>query len=153
MKQTLILAASLLGITLFVGVSQASEEATACTIKDVVLVCASSTRDRAEIMDAMADPRSLQNITKAKEENLLFPRARDRETFRKSLERNRAAALRHGRRLARQHRRGRLSVEEYQEVRSKLEAGLVLYRAGLDLYRQQVWFSKRPSRFADPSED
>ena len=152
MNQNSLFALCLLALAGFCNTAQASEEQPVCKIDAVELACASSLKDRATIMEAMANPNSLNTIKDAQANNLLFPKAIDRETFRKSLERNRAAALRHGRAMQRAHRRGKLDAEQYLEVRAKLEKGLILYRAGLDLYRQQVWFSKRRSRFADPGE-
>ena len=152
MNQNSLFAVCLIALTGFCSAAQASEKQPGCKIDAVELLCASSLKDRATIMEAMANPNSLTTIKEAQANNLLFPKAIDRETFRKSLKKNRAAALRHGRAMQRAHRRGKLDAEQYLEVRSKLEKGLILYRAGLDLYRQQVWFSKRRSRFADPGE-
>ncbi|MEM8749706.1 MAG: hypothetical protein AAGF28_05350 [Pseudomonadota bacterium] len=130
---------------LMVGAMPASaQDAPVCEITENRLTCAENTRDGAAVLDAMANPETTAKLTGLLNDPAFNVPLNRRETYRRSLERNRRSIARHARQQLRAHLRGRVSKEDYAMVREKFEAAMMTYGVALNLYRKTIWTDPRP---------
>lgn len=144
--------AAILGaaFALFISVGTANaQEANACMISDGKVVCAESVADRKSVFDAMANSKSVfyfNNLLRNPDFSLDINR---RETYRRSLERNRRSMHRYARAQLRALRRGKINSAEYEKTVSGYKSAVATYTAALHIYRGTVWHSKTKSRYEE----
>jgi hypothetical protein len=137
-----------LGLGLAVNIAQGEERGT-CSISDGKVVCAESVADRKAVFDAMSNPKSVfyfNNLLRNPDFSLDVNR---RETYRRSLERNRRSMDRYARAQLRALRRGKISSAEYEKTVSGYKSAVATYTAAMHVYRGTVWHSKTKSRFEE----
>lgn len=137
-----------MGFGQFMGTTHASN-GEVCGLNGVKLVCAESLKDAESVLDAMANPATLEKLTALRFGKNLFPDAKQREVYRHSLEANRRAMNRHAKRQLRRYRRGRINAVAYEKVREQFKSGMLSYHAGLRLYRNDIWTDPTPPRNKD----
>ena len=120
----------------------------ACRFEKPKLVCAESTKDGKAVLDAMADPQSMELMQKAlvdsETRKQAYADGYEREDYRKSLEANRKSATRYANRAFRSYRRKKLSADDYEAIRVKYEKAVATYSIGMNVYRAGTWLSNIP---------
>lgn len=135
---------------LLVSFNNASAQDTGtCAISDGKVVCASSLSDRKAVFDAMANPQSTQYFNDLLANPNFSLDVKRRETYRRSLERNRRAMHRYGRSQLRDFRRRKINSETYEKIVSGYKSAVLTYTAAMHVYRGTIWHSKTKSRFRD----
>ena len=136
--------------TPLVATNALAEDIQSCHFERPTLVCAKSTKDGKAVLDAMADPKSMELLKKAlvdeETRKSAYADGYEREDYRKSLEANRKAATRYANRAFRSYRRKRLSAEEYEVIRVKYEKAVAAYSIGMNVYRAGTWLSPIPRK-------
>ncbi len=135
---------------LWISFSNANaQESETCKISDEKVVCASSLSDRKTVFDAMANPKSTRYFKELLAQPNFSLDVNRRETYRRSLERNRRAMHRYARSQLRDYRRRKINSETYEKTVSGYKSAVATYTAAMNIYRGTVWHSKTKSRFAD----
>ena len=129
---------------MFLTSATSAQDVGVCNIVDGRVVCVEDVQDRKAVLDAMSNPASLKyfnDLLKKTDVSLDIDR---RETYRRSLERNRRAMHRYARAQLRQLRRGRLSAADYEKITVKYADAVATYKSALNVYRSTIWHSKVP---------
>ena len=120
-----------------------------CSISNEEILCAESTADRKAVFDAMSNPKSTRYFINLLERAGFSLDVNRRETYRRSLERNRLAMHRYARAQSRSYRRRKIDDEAYGKIASRYKTAVKTYRAAMNIYRGTIWHSKTPSRYEE----
>lgn len=141
----------ILGLSFFVP-QPALATTVSCSVKDKKFVCAENSKDNAAVFAALAAPLTADNIKAVSKKGKIFADNKERELYRLSLERARKAAMNHADRAFHQMKRRKLSTKDYEIVRGKFNMAVEHYRAALELYHAQAWYSASRDKNAEGSD-
>ncbi len=112
-----------------------------CVLDGIELDCSQQGQagSDAAITDAFASAGTRAVLANPLEELGRFERPIDRETFRRSLEKNWESVRRHELAQRRKLKRRQMSAAEFENWSSTYDDALLSYQAGLDFYRALIW--------------
>ena len=119
-----------------------------CSIVDYRLSCADGSKKGEDLLEAMANPKSAENILVWSKPDQLIP-SDQKERYRRSVERVRSAVQKHANRQFRNYRRKRIDAETYDQIRLKFEKAMETYGAAMKAYRATRWFDARNGKKAE----
>ena len=111
-----------------------------CKLEGVRLLCPQK-GDDLTTLDAMAHPKSHALLADLPDRPSLYANLKEREEFRLSLESNRKAVQKCANRALVKLKRRRMSQAEFDHVKTKYQAALDTYWAGMAHYWSAGWFS------------
>lgn len=129
-------------LALFVAPPADSAEPGKCVLEGANLSCGNRTATRADYYRRFSNPETTKDLNGMLEKFPLFKDGKEREAYRRSLERIWRAVTRHGREQKRRYLRRRLSKEQYLKVEADFEQARKSYDAGINLYRHHIWKPK-----------
>ncbi|MGI9357459.1 MAG: hypothetical protein ACR2PF_20160 [Rhizobiaceae bacterium] len=117
-----------------------------CVLEGTNLTCGDRKATRADYFQRFSNPETTTDLVGMLDRFPLFENGKQRESYRRSLERVWRAVTRHGREQKRRYRRRQLSNEAYKQVEANFEQARKSYDAGINLYRHHIWMQKKPPK-------
>jgi len=109
-----------------------------CVLEGTNLSCGDQKATRADYFRRFSNPQTTKDLIGMLEKFPLFEDGKQRESYRRSLERIWRAVTRHGREQKRRYLRRQLTGEAYKKVEADFEQARKSYEAGINLYRNHI---------------